>query len=142
MEEYPIPAMNEAWYVRCRQDDRRAQPRLRCKGVAEIWILHSEGKIEGILLDLSVAGCCIETKAALPSIENLCVEIRLSVKGFTLRIAGVVRNVKKDRRAGIEFNDMTERKAAQIRELIADLIESEKSYHSYASGMRKEAADI
>jgi hypothetical protein len=141
MEEYPIPVKDEVWYVRCRQDERRAQPRLPCKGVAEIWILHNEDKIEGTLLDLSVAGCCIETKVAIPAIENPCVEVRLCVKGFTLRIAGVVRNIKKDMRAGIEFIDVTERKAAQIRELITDLIEMEKNRRAHAAEMQEEAAD-
>ena len=125
MEQHLIPEAMGAYLARSRQDDRRTQPRLRCKGVAELSVLCVAAKLPGTLLDLSVTGCCIETAGPVPPIENPVVEVILNLKGFTLRLAGIVRHVRDKRRAGIEFVDVTERKAQQIQELVAELIERE-----------------
>lgn len=127
MTQHSMPVKDSAGYVRFRQDERRAQPRFQCKGVATIRVLAVEARLAGTLLDLSASGCRIETAAPFPAIENPYVEVILCVDGITLRIAGVVRNTNQDDRVGIEFTDVTERKAEQIQELIADLIEIEKS---------------
>lgn len=118
------PQLNDglSYPVRFRQDERRARPRLRCKGVAEVIVFPLARHIPGTLLDLSAGGCCIDTSSPLPPIENPAVEVVLTVNGFTLRLAGVVRNLRRDRRAGIEFIDVTQRKADQIQELVKDLL--------------------
>jgi c-di-GMP-binding flagellar brake protein YcgR len=113
------------YQVRCRQDERRRQPRLRCKGTAEVRVLRAGATFAGTIADLSVSGCCVVTQAELPRIEQPVVEVILTVNSSTLRVAGVVRNVKNDRRAGIEFIDVTRRKADQILELVKELKERE-----------------
>lgn len=107
--------------VRCLEDERRTCPRLRCKGTAEVRILHLGSTICGTLVDLSTGGCCVVSEAAYPPIEQPVVEVILTVNSSTLRLAGVIRNVKGDRRAGIEFVDVTRRKAEQILELVDEL---------------------
>lgn len=109
--------------VRCLQDERRAQPRLRCKGTAEVRILRFGSSVAGTIVDLSVGGCCVVTEGKFPPVEQPLVEVILSVNGSKLRMAGVVRNVKKDQRAGIEFIEVTRRKAQQIREFVRELRE-------------------
>jgi c-di-GMP-binding flagellar brake protein YcgR len=109
--------------VRCQQDERRAQPRLRCKGTAEVRILHLGTTIAGTIDDLSAGGCCVLTEARFPPLEQPVVEVILTVNSSTLRVAGVIRNVQKERRAGIEFVDVTRRKAEQILELVEELKE-------------------
>lgn len=127
MEQQPIPANLAAAYARCPQDERRSHPRLRCKGVAELRVFPYESKLPGTLLDLSPSGCCIETATPIPAVEHPCVEVHLRVNGFTLRIAGVVRNLHSDLRVGIEFVDVNSRKAEQIQELLVDLVEMESA---------------
>ena len=127
MTQHSMPVKDSAGYLRFRQDERRAQPRFHCKGVAAIRVLAVEAKLAGTLLDLSASGCRIETAAPFPAIENPYIEVVLCVDGITLRIAGVVRNTNQDNRVGIEFMDVTERKAEQIEALIADLTELEKN---------------
>lgn len=127
MTQHSMPIKDSAGYLRFRQDERRAQPRFQCVGVATIRVLALEARMEGTLLDLSVTGCCIVTKTPFPDIENPYVEVILCVDWITLRIAGVVRNRREDSRVGIEFTDVTRRKAEQIEYLIADLIDIEKS---------------
>lgn len=128
------------YQVRCRQDERRSRPRLRCKGMAEIIILSIGKRMAGALLDLSACGCCIETTEAIPSIEQPGVEVVFTVNGFTLRLAGVVRNVRNEHRAGIEFIDVTQRKAEQIRELVKELVVREHERQSIASQLAEGAA--
>lgn len=108
---------------RCHWDDRRADPRMRCKGIAEVTVLSLGKRLPGKLIDLSISGCCIATEGPMPPIESPVVEVQVAIDGTTLRVAGVVRNVLKDRRLGIEFVDVTQRKAQQIGELVAELIE-------------------
>jgi len=126
--------------VRCRQDERRAKPRLRCKGVAEIIILSIRKRMNGTLLDLSVNGCCIETTEPMPPIEQPGVEVVFTVNGFTLRLAGVVRNVRQGHRAGIEFIDVTARKAEQIKELVKELLVREHECKASAEPLAEGAA--
>ena len=123
MEQGSYPEGITAAQLHCKRDDRRAQPRLRCKGVAELIVLALGRRMAGTLLDLSARGCCIRTDAPLPALESPVVEVQLSVDGTTLRVAGVVRNLRGERRAGIEFTDVTARKAKQINELVTELVE-------------------
>lgn len=117
--------------MRSKRDNRRAQARLRCRGVAEVVLLRLERKLPGTLLDLSVGGCCIQTDQPIPSIERPSVEVQLTVNGITLRVAGIVRNVRKDRYAGIEFINVTPRKADQILELVKELLERQQNSRGY-----------
>lgn len=123
---------------RSKRDDRRTQPRLRCGGVAEVVLLRLGRKLPGTLLDLSVGGCCIQTDAPIPSIERPSVEVQLTVNGITLRVAGIVRNMRNDRRAGIEFIDVTPRKADQIIELVKELVERQQDCRTYLESESEE----
>ncbi len=112
--------------LRSKQDERRSKPRLQCKGIAEVILLDIGIRRTGTVLDLSVNGCCIETSTPMPPIESPAVEVVFTVNSVTLRLAGVVRNVRKNHRAGIEFIGVTERKAEQIEELVRELFQRER----------------
>ena len=127
MAHHPAAERQDRSSLQSKQDERRARPRLQCKGAAEIRVLPVDLTIPGTLLDLSVTGCRIETAAPMPPIENPYVEILLSVSGFKQRLAGVVRHVEGDRRTGIEFIDVTKRKAEQIQEMVAELFLLQKN---------------
>jgi c-di-GMP-binding flagellar brake protein YcgR len=126
-----IPRDLGAARMRSKRDDRRTQQRLRCRGVAEVVLLRINRRLPGTLLDLSVGGCCIQTDLPIPSIERPSVEVQLTVNGITLRVAGIVRNVLNDRRAGIEFTRVTPRKASQIVELVKELMERQQDCRAY-----------
>lgn len=106
-----------------RPHNRRAHPRLHCNGIAEVTVLPLGKPAPGKLLDLSVSGCCISADGLIPEIENPAVEVQVRVNGTTLRVAGVVRNVRKGHRVGIQFVQVTRRKAEQINQLVAELAE-------------------
>ncbi len=133
MEPHPIDIRcYEQQELPSGQDERRAHPRLRCGGVAEIRVLPTESSASGSLLDLSVTGCRLETGVRIAAVENSVMEVRLRLKGFTLRVAGVVRHAGEHRNFGIEFLDVNERKAAQIEEMMTELRMMEGQFLSHA----------
>jgi predicted ABC-class ATPase len=102
--------------------DRRAEPRLRCAGIAEIILLPAGLRYSGTLLDLSTSGCSIETVAPMQVSESRTVEVQLTIEGARLRVAGMIRNLRRNRQAGIQFVGVTERKAKQITDLLEEIV--------------------
>jgi hypothetical protein len=103
--------------------ERRAQPRTDGWGTAWIGIFPEGIKAMGYLLDLGHGGCRIETDEAISAGDDSSVEVLLHLKGYTLRLAGVIRHQEDGKtRAGIEFTDVSPRKAKQIQKLLDQLI--------------------
>lgn len=80
--------------------------------------------MQGDLSDLSLRGCCLLLKEADPALVGAAIEVTLTVKGTALLLAGVVRNVTRGRRTGIEFVELSDRKRQQVQELMAELVEA------------------
>jgi c-di-GMP-binding flagellar brake protein YcgR len=108
------------------ESDRRTQPRLRCSGTAKILILPDGPTLVGALENLSLGGCSFSCKSVIPAKLNARVEVQLDVRGFALRLLGEVRHIDKETRAGVEFVEVSSRKADQIRLLTMELMEKEK----------------
>jgi c-di-GMP-binding flagellar brake protein YcgR len=103
--------------------ERRAHPRADGWGTAWIGIFPEGTKALTYLLDLGLGGCRIEADGAIPAGDNASVEVLLHLRGYTLRLAGVVRHLEESKtRAGIEFADVSPRKAEQIQKLLDQLI--------------------
>jgi c-di-GMP-binding flagellar brake protein YcgR len=103
--------------------ERRAHQRTHDWGTAWIGIFPEGTKAMGYLLDLGQGGCRIEADEAIPAGDNASVEVLLHLKGYTLRLAGVIRHQEEGKtRAGIEFADVSPRKAEQIQKLLDQLI--------------------
>jgi hypothetical protein len=103
--------------------ERRAHPRATGWGTAWIGIFPEGTKALGYLLDLGVGGCCIEADEAIPAGDDASVEVLLHLKGYTVRLAGVIRHQEESgTRAGIEFTDVGARKAEQIQKLLDQLL--------------------
>jgi len=128
-KDYVNPGYDGEARPKCTEDERRAKPRLYCKGVAQIAVPCVEAKVAGTLLDLSVSGCCIGLDFPMPALENPRVEVLLTLKDTTLRIAGIVRHFKRGDRAAIEFIDVTARRAEHILSLFAELVEMQKAHN-------------
>jgi len=102
--------------------ERRAHPRAHDWGTAWIGIFPEGTKALGYLLDLGLGGCRIEADDAIPATDNASVEVLLHLRGYTLRLAGVIRHQEEgNTRAGIEFADVSPRKAEQIQKLLEQL---------------------
>ena len=103
--------------------ERRAHPRADGWGTAWIGIFPEGTKALGYLLNLGLGGCRIEADDAIPATDNASVEVLLHLRGYTLRLAGVIRHQEESKtKTGIEFTDVSPRKAEQIQKLLDQLI--------------------
>jgi c-di-GMP-binding flagellar brake protein YcgR len=105
--------------------ERRAHPRLACKGVGEFTILPDGPRIVGALTNLSLGGCCIVSETEIPAQPCAQVEVQLTACDIRLRLAAEVRRIDKGN-VGIQFLDVSSRKEEQIQYLIDELLELEK----------------
>jgi hypothetical protein len=121
-----MPSPNTGRTLCGSTDSRRVHPRLRCKGIARIRLLPHGRWMDGILADLSIRGCCIETEEPLQGTPESSIEVLLKVKGTNLRLNGTIRHCTRHIRAGIQFLDVSPRKSEQIRDLMADLLEMDR----------------
>jgi hypothetical protein len=125
-----------------RGSERRAAQRYECPGIAEIVLpgrgLHYAGKIG----NLSVGGCFIEARCGLE--RGTAVEVWMNAEGQPLRVAANLM-VRRTTGVGVRFLGLTERKAQQIRSLIAELAAEESlsradSADDQTAGPQAEAA--
>jgi hypothetical protein len=126
--------------------ERRAHLRLACKGTAKMLILPDGPSVAGVLLNFAAGGCAIESEAAIPAKRDAMVELQLDVRGFGLRLLGVIRYVKVEKpmlgepektQAGIEFAEVSSRKAEQIRHLVAEVFDAEKERLARVKAVRE-----
>jgi c-di-GMP-binding flagellar brake protein YcgR len=103
--------------------ERRVHPRTEGWGTAWVGVLPEGTKALSYLLDLGLGGCHIEADDAIPATDHANVEVLLQLKGYTLLLAGVIRHLEENQtRAGIEFTDVSPRKAEQLQKLLDQLI--------------------
>jgi hypothetical protein len=97
--------------------ERRRSPRFNCGGYVEINWLPSNGiYVPGQVRDLSLNGCCIDTKTPIDA--GMRAEIFVRVKANSFRAVGEVRVIRDGSGAGIEFV----RLSAGGKELLEDLV--------------------
>jgi len=101
--------------------ERRAHPRLRCKGSAALHLYPAGIRCEGVVVDLSLGGCCIEVDEHVEEPTGTHVEVFLRVMGTTVQVAGILCNVRHQVWAGVQFCSVSSRKMAQIKELMDEL---------------------
>ena len=111
------------------EESRRANPRLQFKGRAEIRVLPDGQKAPATIIDLSLGGCCVELGGPMRVEAYSHVEIRLCVEGTNFQVAGIVRHRQDGFKIGVEFTDVSDRKAEQIRELMVFLFERVSKTH-------------
>jgi hypothetical protein len=101
--------------------ERRAQPRHTVDTFASIILVHSGSRLSGWILDLSLGGCRIRTDSRFPVGIYTRVETEFRVEGLPFRLAGVVQAIYDRKLVGIQFLDVSERKNAQLEQLIAEI---------------------
>jgi c-di-GMP-binding flagellar brake protein YcgR len=118
-----IGITSDVWTPDFDQSDKRAHPRLRCAGTAELHFFPAGTQCQGSLVDLSLGGCCVESEEPIHAPAGSRMEIYLRVMGTTVQVQGVLCHVRHDIWAGVQFNAVSSRKATQIQELIDELFE-------------------
>jgi len=104
--------------------DRRRHTRYAVDGDAEVLVADGSQIFRGSILDISLSGCFIETKARLRVSVGTPVEMVFRANGVMLRTAATVRAVRPGKGAGFLFNTQSERMQAELQSLIEELDQS------------------
>ena len=83
--------------------------------VAEVLVLDGTVLFRGRVLDISVAGCYIETEARLRLAPGTPVEMVFRVKDVVFRLEATSRMVRRGKGAGFLFSNLSARVAGSWR---------------------------
>lgn len=103
--------------------ERRAVPRYKCTGEAQVREEKSEVCSAASISDISMHGCYLETASTFP--VGTCVYLQIELERQRLILKGEVRVAYPDRGIGIKFCDLSVENRAQLAEVV----------HSVASRM-------
>ncbi len=101
--------------------DRRQHPRYAIDAWAEVLVLDGSLLFRGRVLDISLAGCFIQTEARLHMRQRTPVEMVIRFRDFVFRIRATSRMVRPGIGAGFLFHEMRERTRFELNALIAEL---------------------
>jgi flagellar biosynthesis GTPase FlhF len=105
--------------------ERRTQSRHEVDTSASILLVNIGAWLQGRILDLSVGGCRIRTDERFPVGIYTRVEAEFRIDGLPFRLGGVIQSVHDQSRrlVGIRFLSVSERKRAQLEQLIQEIEE-------------------
>lgn len=105
--------------------DRRLHPRYAIDAWAEVIVLDGSLLFRGRVLDISLAGCFIQTEARLHMRQRTPVEMVFRINNSAFRIRATSRMVRPGIGAGFLFSEMSDRTRLELDALIADLSASD-----------------
>jgi len=98
--------------------ERRRHTRYAVEGDAEVLVADGSQIFRGSILDISLSGCFIETRARLRVPVGAPVEMVFRANGVMLRTAATVRAVRPGKGAGFLFDSLSERMQTELQSLI------------------------
>jgi hypothetical protein len=101
--------------------ERRQHQRYAVDGVAEVVVADGTMLFRGRVLDISVAGCYIETQARLRLEPGTPVEMVFRVNGMVFRPKATSRMVRRGEGAGFLFLNLNPGMQEELEALIAEL---------------------
>ena len=105
--------------------DRRQHPRFAIDAWAEVLVLDGSLLFRGRVLDISLAGCFIQTEARLHMRQRTPVEMVFRLNNTAFRIRATSRMVRPGIGAGFLFSEMSDRTRLELDALIAELSASD-----------------
>lgn len=101
--------------------ERRQHKRYAVDAMAEVLVLDGTVLFRGRVLDISVAGCYVETEARLRLAPGTPVEMVFRVKDVVFRMEATIRMVRRGKGAGFLFSDLSTRVREELEALIEEL---------------------
>lgn len=101
--------------------ERRQHKRYAVDALAEVLVLDGTLLFRGRVLDISAAGCYVETEARLRLASGTPVEMVFRVKDLLFRLEATSRAIRPGRGAGFLFSSMSARMQKELEALIAEL---------------------
>jgi hypothetical protein len=96
--------------------ERRATPRFKCQGSAQVRQENSEVQTWGSITDISLHGCYLEMTATFP--VGTAVFIQLELGGNRVEIKGEVRASYPFLGMGISFREMTSQNRLRLGDMV------------------------
>lgn len=109
--------------------ERRAHPRLSCKGIAKFLILPDGPNVTGNLVNLSLGGCCVECEKEIQARLGTPLDVLLDACDLRVRLSAEICRID-ELQVGIKFMEMSPRKEGQVHFLIEELYEISKKRNS------------
>ena len=103
--------------------ERRSQARQEVDTSAVIYLVNVGSRLHGRIHDLSLGGCRIRTDERFPVGIYTRVEAEFRLEGLPFRLGGVVQAIHDRQQVGIRFLDISDRKRAQVEQLIEEIRE-------------------
>jgi hypothetical protein len=103
------------------KEERRQHMRYAIDALVEVLVADGSLLFRGRVLDISVAGCYIETEARLRMRQRTPVEMVFRLKNVMFRIQATSRMVRPGKGAGFLFESLNETMRAELEALIAEL---------------------
>lgn len=104
--------------------ERRQHMRYNVDGIAEVVVADGTMLFRGRVLDLSMAGCYVETQARLRLEPGTLVEMVFRVNGMVFRPLAASRMVRPGEGAGFLFLQGSVKMRTELRALIEELSRS------------------
>ncbi len=101
--------------------ERRKFTRYAVDGVAEVLLADGRMLFHGRVLDISVAGCYVETRARLRMEPGTLVEMVFRVGDVIFRVEATSRMVRPGEGAGFLFGELSPRMRVGLEGLIREL---------------------
>lgn len=101
--------------------ERRTAPRFALDESVAVHPISGATKLQGRIRDLSAGGCRLEVDTRMLTGAMLRVEIQFQIHGYTFRLVGVTAGRRTKTSLGIRFVDLSERRRAELVELLAKL---------------------
>lgn len=103
--------------------EHRREPRQTVDTTAKLYLVGLGSTFQGRILNLSLGGCCLRTDERFPLGIYRRIETEFCLQGLPFRLAGVTQSVTDRHLVGIRFLDVSERKRAQLAQLIEEIEE-------------------
>lgn len=113
--------------------ERRACSRYKIDEYAAIYFVKDGSMMRGRILNLSLSGCCIETKERFPVGIYTRVEVGFYVNGLPFRLGGVIQAIHDRRHVGIRFLELSDRNRGRVEDLIKEIVEIRKAREAGAA---------
>ncbi len=115
-ESHPAPLAANAGGA-----ERRTARRFTLDETVAVHPISGATKLQGRISDLSAGGCRLEIDTRLLTGAMLRVELQFQIHGYTFRLVGVTAGRRTKTSIGIRFVDLSERRRAELAELLAVL---------------------
>jgi diguanylate cyclase (GGDEF)-like protein len=99
------------------QKDRRMNTRVKCRLTIEMYPESGEGPIFGNLIDLSLGGCYVETRAILAKGSGLT--LVFSIDDGTLSAEGAIARIHHGSGVAVEFKEMSRESREKMFRIMA-----------------------